>query len=108
MIYKLGSVKDLDEVAGVSVEILSECRSYLEILDAEYGADRDIDRDDGGYVILTDSKASDDEVREVFDYTQYLCEFEKKQETFTTRLYLVSQDYGVVIITVKEKKDDNR
>ncbi len=108
MIYKLGSVKDLDEVSGISVEVINECRSYLEILDAEYGVDRDIYRDDGGYVILADSKARDDEVRKVFDYTHHLCEFEKKQETFTTRLYLLSQDYGVVIITVKEKKDDNR
>lgn len=104
MVYKLGNVKDLNEVTGVRAEVLSECKKYLEILDSEYGADRDVDRDDGGYVILADSKASDDEVREVFDYTQYLCEFEKKQEAFTTRLYLVSQDYGVVIITVKETK----
>lgn len=107
MVYKLENVKDLDMVVGISPEVLNECKSYLEILDAEYGADRDIGRDDGGYVILADSKVSDDEIKEVFDYTQYLCEFEKKQETFITRLYLVSQDYGVVIITVKEKKDDN-
>lgn len=105
MIYKLRTVKGLDGITGISREVLTECKSYLEILDAEYGADRDIDRDYGGYVILADSKASDEQIKEVFDYTQYLCEFEKKQEAFTTRLYLVSQDYGVVII--KEKEQEN-
>ena len=56
MLEILGTVKDLESM-NISNEILKEkLKDYLSALDDNYGADRDIYEDDGGYALIIDDE----------------------------------------------------
>lgn len=79
-------------------------------LDANYGADRDIVADLGGYIVIFYGKSSEvekeyAEILEQYSLTQDLYESEEKHQNgqgeVVVRLYLCSCDYAVVIVLVK-------
>jgi hypothetical protein len=59
MLYKAGTVKEMKQIIGKSPNLPEEvCREALrlaKILDDVYGADRDVDKDDGGFVLIAEN-----------------------------------------------------
>ena len=51
MIHKLGHTSELETVEIADIKLLDYIRAGLTALDDNYGADRDIDEDDGGYIL---------------------------------------------------------
>ncbi len=51
--YESGTDTDLLDMQEniIPQEVIRDSRAYAEILDAEYGMERDVDKDDGGYVL---------------------------------------------------------
>ena len=101
MIYKLGTASDLEKLASVDPLVKETVLKNLVILDENYGVARDIDKDDGGYVLYVDFKASPDEVKVCFDHKQYKPEYIDYIDSdppYCVSLFLVSNDFGVVLI----------
>lgn len=96
--------KDLDE------RVMVQVRAVLKVLDDEYGSDRNLHKDLGGFVLLCDSDTTADEVRETinlsFDMFEWNDEIETYDETYVMALYLVSSDYSVVTVTTKALFDE--
>lgn len=102
MVHKFGTLVDLHNFPSIDSEIENVIASNLKILDENYGADRDIDKDDGGYVLYITPEASPDEVKSHFDHTQYKPEYIDYIDSdppYCASLYLVSNDFGVVLLT---------
>ena len=96
--------KDLDE------RVMVQVRAVLKVLDDEYGKDRNLHKDLGGFVLLCDSDTTADEVREVinlsFDLYEWADEIETYNETYIMALYILSSDYSVVTVTTKALFDE--
>lgn len=99
MIYKIGTIADMDSIVFENDDVKKLVYHYASILTAEYGADRNIDTDDGGYILYATMGTTAEEIKTFFDYTQNLVEFVEVQDDVCSALYILSSDYGVVIIT---------
>ena len=102
MVYKLGTLSDLKKIKSIDTKVKSTIIETLKILDDNYGADRDIDNDYGGYVLYAEPGTKDAEVLSWFDYEQYIPEYIEyvgSSPEYYCTLYLESTEYGVVIFT---------
>lgn len=93
-----------------STQAVERVREMAEQIDSCYGAERDIAADLGGYIIIL--YGDSDEVAKEYDSTlqgycmeKDLYEFEEEyqngQDIVMIRLYICSNDYAVVIVTVQ-------
>ena len=98
MIYKIGSVADMQNIAFENDTIKQTVYHYTSVLTAEYGANRNVDTDDGGYILYATMGTTAEEIKAFFDYTQNIVEFVEVQDGVCSALYILSSDYGVVII----------
>ena len=99
MIYKLGNTKDIDNVPNLNNGEKEAITKFAKIFTEMYGEDRDIDHDMGGYILYATKGTTDDELKEKFDYSEYLVEYiEEFDDNTYAAVYLVSTEFAVVIV----------
>lgn len=98
MIYKIGNVDDLESIAFDNDNAKELCTHYVSILSSEYGTHRNVDTDNGGYILYVTSGTSTDEIKTFFDYTQNLVELVDLKGGICAAVYILSCDYGVVTV----------
>jgi len=98
MVYKLGTVEDMNKLPIIESTLHEYIKYLLLVLDTEYGTDRDIDSNDGGYVVFVTGNTSDDEITEVFDFKNHSVEYVEIGETYSTAVYLLNNEYTVMLI----------
>ena len=103
MIYKLGHTKDIDSLlVKADGRLFDNLFEFLNVLDNEYGTDRDINHDDGGYVLFCTPDTAEVEVRKMFNSPDYEPEWIEKidhQPPYCAALFMLRDDYAVVLIT---------
>ena len=81
----------------------------LNILNESYGAERDIDTDLGGYVLVLETKDDAIEAKEnIFKdiVAEYVDDIESEgDKQYCLSLFLLSSDYAVVVVATKELMD---
>lgn len=104
-------VSKVSELIGMYLEsnVTSIIEDQLNILDESYGAERDIDADLGGYVLVLETKNDVIEVKEnilksiIAEYVDDIeCEGGKQ---YCLALFLLSSDYLVIAVATKELMD---
>ena len=98
MVYKLGNVKDLAAIPSIEDDTYKALYKYLNILESEYGKDRDLDKDDGGYVLYAPKGTNVEEIKAYFDYTKNAIEYVNRSVDICCAFYLLNNDFSVVII----------
>ena len=104
-------VSKINDLSGIELDInvISVIKEQLNILDENYGVQRNIDTDLGGYVLILESK--DDVIKarkDILDgiipeYTDIIeC---KGGKQYCLSLFLLSSDYAVIVISSKELMD---
>ncbi|EMU52166.1 hypothetical protein [Clostridium butyricum] len=104
-------VSKISELTGMELEVnvISTIEEQLNILDENYGAERDINTDLGGYVLVLETKDDVIEVKEnilkgiIAEYVDDIeCEGGKQ---YCLSLFLLSSDYAIITIATKELMD---
>lgn len=110
MVNILRNVKETYRYKKWDERVLVQVRAILAVLDEEYGVNRNIQKDLGGYVLLCDSDTTAEELDEVvnisYDLYEWADEIETYDETYVMALYLLSSDYAVVTVTTKALFDE--
>jgi len=89
-----------------SKEVIEEAEKIITLLDENYGANRDVDKDLGGYVALLESKEDVAEIKAssikglIPEYTDII----KSDDgiDYYSSLFLLSDDYSIVVFSTKE------
>lgn len=102
MIYKLGGPGDLEHIPSLSPEAREVLLKYLQVLAEEYGENRDLDHDMGGYLLYCQPGTKQEELLSVFDYREHLLEWVEWGRNLCVGLFLLTDDYGVVLVMAKE------
>lgn len=111
-------MKQMDEVNALCVQcgapaaVRKEVERILGILDNVYGDLRDVQRDDGGYILFYSEPMKDNDLKEVLekyhvrsDEAEYIENVgTQSEETWEIRLYIISNDYGITFISPQGKK----
>ena len=102
MVYKLGHVADLERLTIADEVTRNNLVELLQILDSEYGDDRNIDEDDGGYVLYVTPGTNPEEIKAFFDYSaheiEYVNRFLKAQPPICTAFYILNNEFVVTIV----------
>ncbi|MBN1067594.1 hypothetical protein [Clostridium sp. ZS1] len=98
-------LREMEKVQGLPVELQEVIKGILEILDSEYGSNRDKDADDGGYVIVAESVEDFKEIQKKtnIDVNDVIVEYVDKilcadRRTYTNSLILCNNDYSISLI----------
>ncbi|CAI3632602.1 MAG: hypothetical protein KIC47_07165 [Clostridium sp.] len=98
-------LREMENVHGLPIEVQEVTRGILEMLDSEYGADRDKYTDNGGYVVVVDSIEDFKEIQEKIhiDVRDVIVEYIDKIECANGRIYtnslvLCNNDYSISLI----------
>ena len=110
MVNILRNVKETYRYKNWDEQVMVQVRAILAVLDEEYGENRNIHKDLGGYVILSDSDTTVEELEEVvnlsYDLYEWADEIETYNDTYVMALYLLSSDYSVVTVTTRALFDE--
>lgn len=105
---KISKVSDLIGIE-LDVNVISVIKEQLNILDENYGVERNIDTDLGGYILILESKDDVIKAREdilygvIPEYTDIIeC---KGGKQYCLSLFLLSSDYAVIVISSKKLMD---
>jgi len=103
---RLGKATDLVMIQSYPDEVQAAILADLNILDDNYGANRDIMKDYGGYIILTESKEDIAKIERemnveitadgVPEYVDIIRCSNKK--VYTSSLFLIGSDNGIIVV----------
>ena len=91
MLAKYGKMKEVyDSMARYHYAVINELFKACEILDTEYGKDRDY-TEVGGYSIVIDSIDDLSQLKNIVDYDVHLCEWATRigKSGYVSALYIM-------------------
>ena len=98
--------KQLEELSDYPVEVIKSISETIDILNENYGENRDVDKDLGGYVLVVESIEDVKELKNGMlkdilpEYTdEIIC---SEGVNYTSSLFLLSSDFSVVVIADEE------
>lgn len=102
MVYKLGHEAEIGSLPfPVSGKLYDNLLEFLLVLDNEYGADRDVERDDGGYVLFCTPGTTDSEIHHYFTFDGLVPDCGTSiphSPEYCASVYFLRDDYVVVLI----------
>ena len=98
MVYKIGTIADLDSLPLLDDTTLELLHHHASVLTKEYGANRNVDEDDGGFVLYATPKTSVEDIKAYFDISKHSLECVNTYGSLCEAVYLPNNDYAVVII----------
>lgn len=102
MVYKIGNLADIKKLPKVKMDTWTILCHYASVLTNEYGADRNVDKDDGGYVLYATPGTDSEYIKAYFDYTKHTPEQVDEKGSLCIALYVLNNEFVVVIIMSKE------
>ena len=104
---KIWKEEQLNLLEGYPKEVIDSVNEAIGILNDNYGIDRDVDTDLGGYIqeieSLEELKSLKDGILQglVEEYSDEICTTENG-DIYNSTLYIASSDYNVMVITKNE------
>ena len=107
-------LREMEKVQSLPIEVQEVIKGILEILDSEYGADRDKYSDNGGYVVVVESSEDFKEIQKKtnIDVNDIIVEYVDKiicvdGKVYTNSLVLCNNDYSISLIIPFEITPEN-
>ena len=102
-IYLKNQLKELKEYP---IEVINSIYETIDVLNENYGADRDIETDLGGYVVIAENIVDIEILKQdklkglIPEYTDIIkC---SEGVNWTSSLFLLSSDYAIIVVTTEE------
>ena len=106
MMKKIYKKNQLLEVNNIPSEVIESMKVTIDILNENYGENRDIEADLGGYVLIAENIVDIEILKQdklqvlVPEYTDVIEVM--NGENYTSSLYLLSSDFSIVVVTTEE------
>lgn len=94
------------EVNNIPTEVIERMKAIIDILNENYGADRDKEVDLGGYVVIVENIVDIEILKQdklhrlIPEYTDIIESSEGVN--WTSSLFLLSSDFAIVVVTTEE------
>lgn len=100
------SKEQLKELKSYPVEVINNISDIIDVLDENYGVERNIKADLGGYVLIVENIVDIEILKQdklkglIAEYTDMIeC---SEGVNWTSSLFLLSSDYSIVVVTTEE------
>ncbi|MGG7179246.1 hypothetical protein ACQPU1_16875 [Clostridium paraputrificum] len=98
--------KQLKELKDYPIEVIKSISEIIEMLDDNYGANRNVDNDLGGYILIVENIVVIEMLKQdrlqglIPEYTDIIeC---KEEVNWTSSLFLLSSDVAIIVVTTEE------
>lgn len=98
--------KQLGKLKNFQIKMIKSISEIIDILNENYGENRDVDKDLGGYILIVESMNDIKELKNgilqdiVPEYTdEIIC---SEGVNYTSSLFLLSSDFSIVVIADEE------
>ena len=102
MLYIIGTQKDSENIKGLfTIEVISEVTNISKILDENYGSDREIFEDDGGYICIIENDKDVEELKSKYELDLYEAIPEyctKLSDEWLDVFILCNNEFGINVI----------
>lgn len=95
-----------NQLKGYPIEVISNVLDVINVLGENYGANRDIEKDLGGYIVIAENIVVIEMLKKdklqglIPEYTDIIeC---KEGVNWTSSLFLLSSDFSIVVVTPEE------
>lgn len=101
----VGKVKELNKVKHLPMNLVEKISELVQVLDNEYGCERDVDRDLGGYIAVVEKIADIEQLKKSnLDIETEIPEWIEQvvvegNVVWTIALFILSDDYSIVVVT---------
>ena len=103
---KVYKQSQLNELNNIPVEVIESIKVTIDILNENYGVNRDVELDLGGYVVIAENIVDIEILKQdklqglIPEYTDIIeC---SEGVNWTSSLFLLSSDYAIVVVTTEE------
>ena len=100
------SKEQLKELKSYPVEVINNISDIIDVLDENYGVERNIKADLGGYVLIVENIVDIEILKQdklkglIAEYTDMIeC---SEGVNWTSSLFLLSSDYTILVVTTEE------
>ena len=98
MVYKIGNISDLESIVITDENAYALLSQYAKLLSYEYGEDRNVDTDDGGYVLYATPGTKSEDIKAYFDYSKHTVESADRFGSLVVAMYILHNEYVVLIV----------
>ena len=98
MVYKIGNLSDLSNISIADSKTFELLSHYARVLTSEYGQERNVDTDDGGYVLYCPLGTKAEDIKVFFDYTKHIVESVDTFGKLYAAMYILDNEFAVTII----------
>lgn len=110
MVYKLAHEAEISSLPfPVSGKLYDSLLEFLLVLDNEYGADRNVEQDDGGYVLFCTPGTTDSEIQRYFNFNGLISDWVTSishDPDYCASAYFLRDDYVVMLIRAENERKD--
>ena len=106
MMKKIYKENQLLEVNNIPSEVIEGIKATIDVLNENYGANRDIESDLGGYIVVAENIVDIEILKQdklqglIPEYTDVIeC---SEGVNWTYSLFLLSSDYAIVVVCTEE------
>ena len=106
MMKKIYKENQLLELNNIPSEVIESIKVTIDILNENYGVDRDIESDLGGYIVIAENIVDIEILKQdklqglVAEYIDIIeC---SEGVNWTSSLFLLSSDFSIVVVTTEE------
>ncbi|ACD53625.1 hypothetical protein DVV91_12365 [Clostridium botulinum] len=99
-------MEQVNKLGVYPIEVTDTISNTIEVLDENYGAERNIEADLGGYVVIVENTVDIEMLKQdklkglLAEYTDIIkC---SEGVNWTSSLFLISSDFSIVVITTEE------
>ena len=100
MIHKLGNICDVTKLKHINLSVKEALLDYTSVLTNFYGEYRDIDNDDGGYVLYCEKGTLPEDIKSFFDYSENVLECVNNitNTDFFSATYILNNEFAVILV----------
>ena len=102
MVYKIGNVSNLESIPITDSLTYDLLYHYARVLTYEYGEERNVDIDDGGYVLYALPHTKVEDIKAYFDYTKHTVESVDRFGSLISAMYILHNEFGITLIMSAE------
>ena len=98
MVYKIGTIADISKLPPLEKHFEMFLVNCARTLTKAYGADRNVDTDDGGYLLYVEKDTPHDEIKKCFNYTAHTLEYANIFYEVACATYLLNNEFAVTLV----------
>ena len=110
MVYKIGNTEDIKNLPSMTESIRERVSELARALSILYGKNRNVDSDDGGYILYVEPGTTAEELKQAFDYTSHTVEYISCDYTSSPPVlsvfYVLNNEFTVSIVMSADDAPD--